>query len=75
MSDYLYELLSGLLTTLELTACSLLLGGLLALLLTGLLAIRLKAFVGKRAVRIAAGLIVLAFGCRGLFGAVRMMAS
>ena len=37
MSDYLYELLSGLLTTLELTACSLLLGGLLALLLTGLL--------------------------------------
>ena len=37
MSDYLFELLSGLLTTLELTACSLLLGGLLALLLTGLL--------------------------------------
>lgn len=37
MSDYLYELLSGLLITLELTACSLLLGGLLALLLTGLL--------------------------------------
>ena len=37
MSDYLYELLNGLLTTLELTACSLLLGGLLALLLTGLL--------------------------------------
>ena len=37
MSDYLFELLSGLLTTIELTACSLLLGGLLALLLTGLL--------------------------------------
>ena len=37
MSDYLFELLSGLLTTLELTTCSLLLGGLLALLLTGLL--------------------------------------
>ena len=37
MSDYLSELLVGLLTTLELTAASLLLGGLLALLLTGLL--------------------------------------
>lgn len=40
MSDYLSELLVGLLTTLELTAASLLLGGLLALLLTGLLEFR-----------------------------------
>ena len=40
MSDYLTELLVGLLTTLELTAASLLLGGLLALLLTGLLEFR-----------------------------------
>ena len=51
------------------------LGTLPTLLLTGLLAIRLKAFIGKRVVRTVAGLIVLAFGCRGLFGVVRMMAS
>ena len=51
------------------------LGTLPTLLLTGLLAIRLKAFIGKRVVRTVAGLIVLAFGCRGLFAAVRMMAS
>ena len=46
MSDYLSELLVGLLTTLELTAASLLLGGLLALLLTGLLEFRWRPVRG-----------------------------
>ena len=49
------------------------LGTLPNLLLAGLLAVRLKAYAAKPAVRIAAGLLVLAFGLRGLFAAIRLI--
>lgn len=43
------------------------------LLLAGLLAARLKACVARPFVRITAGLLVLAFGLWGLFGALRLL--
>lgn len=49
------------------------LGTLPNLLLAGLLAVRLKAYAAKPAVRIAAGLLVLAFGLRGLFASIRLI--
>jgi sulfite exporter TauE/SafE len=48
------------------------LGTLPNLLLAGLLAVRLKAFAAIPAVRFSAGLLVLAFGLWGLFGALRL---
>jgi uncharacterized protein len=44
------------------------------LLLAGLLALRLKEYAAKAAVRLSAGLLVLAFGAHGLFATVRMIA-
>ena len=49
------------------------LGTLPNLLLAGLLAVRLKAYAAKPAVRITAGLFVLAFGLWGLFAATRLI--
>jgi len=49
------------------------LGTLPNLLLAGLLAVRLKAYAAKPAVRLVAGLLVLGFGLRGLFMALRLI--
>ncbi|MBS1229963.1 MAG: hypothetical protein H6R17_3240 [Proteobacteria bacterium] len=49
------------------------LGTLPNLLLAGLLAVRLKAYAAKPAVRFVAGLLVLCFGLRGLFMALRLI--
>lgn len=49
------------------------LGTLPNLLLAGLLAVRLKEYTAKPAVHFAVGLLVLAFGVRGLFGVTRMI--
>lgn len=49
------------------------LGTLPNLLLAGLLAVRLKAYAANRGLRALAGLLVLAFGLWGLFGALRMI--
>ena len=49
------------------------LGTLPNLLLAGLLAARLKAYAAKPAVRLIAGLVVLGFGLRGLFMALRQI--
>lgn len=43
------------------------------LLLAGLLAVRLKRFTAHRVVRMASGLLVLAFGLWGLLAAVRLI--
>jgi len=43
------------------------------LLLAGLLALRLKEYAAKAAVRIGAGMLVLAFGAHGLFVALRLI--
>ena len=51
------------------------LGTLPNLLLAGLLAARLKEFSGRRGVRQAAGLLVLAFGVWGLFAVFRLLAA
>lgn len=48
------------------------LGTLPNLLLAGLAASRLKALTGKRGVRIAAGLVIMAFALHGLWAAVRI---
>jgi len=44
------------------------------LLLAGLLTLRLKEYAAKAAVRLGAGLLVLAFGLHGLFVALRLIA-
>ncbi len=49
------------------------LGTLPHLMIAGLLAVRLKAYAAKPAVRFLAGLLVLAFGLRGLFAAIRLI--
>lgn len=49
------------------------LGTLPNLLLAGLLAVRLNKFVAQPVVRMSAGLLVLAFGLWGLFGAIRLI--
>lgn len=49
------------------------LGTLPNLLLAGLLAVRLKSYAAKPAVRFIAGLLVLGFGMRGLFAALRLI--
>ena len=49
------------------------LGTLPHLMIAGLLAVRLKAYAAKPAVRFSAGLLVLAFGLRGLFAAIRLI--
>ena len=49
------------------------LGTLPNLLLAGLLAVRLRAYAAKPAVRFIAGLLVLGFGLRGLFAALRLI--
>jgi len=49
------------------------LGTLPNLLLAGLLAVRLKAYAANRALRTAAGLLVLAFGLWGLFESAQLI--
>lgn len=49
------------------------LGTLPSLLLAGLLAVRLKQFAARPVVRFLAGLLVLAFGLRGLVGAIGLI--
>ena len=43
------------------------------LLLAGLLAVRMRAYAGKPAVRLSAGLMVLAYGLWGLWSALKMI--